>query len=84
MEDEVSKAKINPMVVNRIPHLIAFREPIGRQTLISAFQDDENLLADFRSRLEATWPFMSPYCTAPYVIWQPRTAMLFFDNGLAE
>jgi hypothetical protein len=25
---------------------------------------------------------MLPYCTDPYAIWLPKTAMLFFDNGL--
>jgi hypothetical protein len=28
-------------------------------------------------------PFMLPYGTAPYTIWLPKTAMLFFDDGLS-
>ena len=40
------------------------------------------LPSKIRSRSEITWPFVLLYCTASYAIWQPKTAKLFFDNGL--
>jgi len=49
---------------------------------LAALKRPRYFLQWLRSRSETTWPFMLPYCTAPYAIWLPKTSMLFFDNGL--